>query len=773
MLTPLLLLALKTSRTASPPPAPKAAEITLDTFFPKKSLRGKTPRGMAWSEDGRYLAYVWNPYDDHGSDLWVYDTVDSKAIRLTSIDMMADFDRELPPIIERYKKDKAEEDRRKALGEAERKKLEDQDEEKEKTDKTPKPDYNGVTSFEWAHKTDELMFIYKGDIYRVSVATDKPSRLTNTREPEMDAHFTKDDQGFYFRRGDGLYRMRFDSSYVQELNPELPKGMTMAAYSLSPDETKLMVAANHDTAPERSVSYISYRGRFAQAMTTPRNVADDTFNTEQYLYLYDLNDDPKANPKNDGKPWQIYYWPAGKDWGQTSLAEQPWSPDSKRFVFATWKRDEKELAIQVANVDTKKTDIAFKEYHHGGHTTPGMAAPMFLPDGRIVAMLEDSGYRHAWIVDPATQKASQLTKGDFEVYPFKVSKDGRTVWATSDMTSTTRNEVFAIDTADGRMAKLSSQLGRYDQPAIDPTEHHFAAMYTDWSTLPELYLFGGSQEKPITQSHAKGAEIVYSLKAIPFSFQDRHGYIVHGFLYLPKDYRRSDKRPLWIYTYGGPLGTTKYAVEGQSISFNLYMTMRYGYITADVDPRGMSGYGGAFEAANWEQPGKPQVDDLTDAVKYLEVNYGIDENRVGINGWSFGGFQTQMCMYTAPDVFKLGIAGAGPTEWQNYNTWYTGGVIGFSELGKPDNLDRYSLTKLAKNLQGPLMLLHGMEDTNVLFQDTIHVYQALLAAGKGPLVELVLDPTGNHGLGGDIKPKQQYAIYERFLLEHWGPYLRK
>ncbi len=751
---------------------PNEAPITLDTFWPKKSPRGKTAAGMGWSEDGRYLGYLWNSFDDHGMDLWVYDTESGKSRKLTSIEMMADFDRDAAPIIERYKKDKAEEERRKTLSDAERKKLEDEDKKKEETDKTPKPDYTGISSFEWGHKTDDLLFTYKGDIYRLHMGDEHPTRLTRTRETETDAKFTKDDTGFYFRRGDGLYRMSFTSPIVDQLNPELPKGMSMGSYSLSPDETKLMVSCGRDTGPERQISYISFRGRFAEARTAPRSVADDPFNNESYLFLYDLNDDPKGNPKNDGKPWQIYYWPAGKEWGQTSLSEEPWSADSKRFTFATWKRDQKELAIQVADVDTKKTTMAYKETHHGGHMSPTYAQPFFTPDGsHIVATLEDSGYRHAWVIDPTAQTATELTKGDFEVYPLKISKDGKTLWATSDKESTTRSELYTVSMTDGSMSKVSGQRGTYDLVAPDKEGRRFAMIFRSWAQPTEMFVLNNGKETQVTQSHAPGITAYYGLAATPFQFVDRHGYTVHGFLYIPKDYKKTDKRPLWMYTYGGPLGTTKYAVDGQTLSFNLYMTEKYGYITAVVDPRGMSGYGGAFEAANWEQPGKPQVEDLSDAVAYLKANYGIDNDRVGINGWSFGGFQTQMCMYTAPDVFKLGIAGAGPTEWQNYNNWYSGGVIGFSELGKPDNLDKYSLTKLAKNLQGPLMLLHGMEDTNVLFQDTIHVYQALLAADKGPLVELVLDPTGSHGLGGDIKPREQYAIYEKFLLEHWGPYV--
>jgi len=769
----LVLFASSSKSSATTPANASEPAITLDMFFPKKSPRGKTPAGLGWSEDGRYLGYLWNPYDDHGNDLWVYDSESGKSRRLTSIEMFADFDREIPSIIERYKKDKETEEKRKGLSDAERRKLEDEDEQKKKDDKTPRPDYGGVSEFEWAHNSDDLIFTYKGDIYRLKMGEEHPTRLTRTKASESNVKFTKDDKGFYYRLGDGLFRARFDSPVVEQLNPDLPNGLSMGGYSLSPDETKLMVSASKPAKPERTISYISFRGRFAQAMTAPRSVADDPFNEESYLFLYDLNDDPKVNPKNDGKPWQIYYWPSGHEWGETSLAEEPWSADSKKFTFATWKRDARKLTIQVADVDTKKTTPVFEEEHRGGQNSPGMARPFFSPDGsRIYTMLEDSGYRQIWAIDPATQKASQLTKGDFETYPIRISKDGRTIWATADVESTMRNDLYAVSTADGSMTKLTRQAGTYDAALPDKAGDRVALIFRNWSKPTEMYVLNDGKEAQVTESHAPAVMNAFLLKPVPFQFVDRKGFTVHGFLYIPKDYKRSDKRPLWMYTYGGPLGTTKYIVDGQTHSFNLYMTSKHGYITAFIDPRGMSGYGGAFESANWEQPGKPQVEDLTDAVKYLEANYGIDQDKVGINGWSFGGFQTQMCMYTAPDVFKLGIAGAGPTEWQNYNNWYSGGVIGYSELGKPDNLDKYSLTKLAKNLQGPLMLLHGMEDTNVLFQDTIHVYQALLAAEKGPLVELVLDPTGSHGLGGDIKPKEQYAIYEKFLLEHWGSYQR-
>ena len=126
-----------------------------------------------------------------------------------------------------------------------------------------------------------------------------------------------------------------------------------------------------------------------------------------------------------------------------------------------------------------------------------------------------------------------------------------------------------------------------------------------------------------------------------------------------------------------------------------------------------------------------------------------------------------MCLYTAPEVFQVGIAGAGPTEWENYNSWYATGTIGPSGTDKPEQ-KKYSLLPLAKNLEGKLLLIHGMEDTNVLFQDTVKVYRELLKAGKETHVELFLDPTGSHGLGGDVKRVNRYRKYEEFLLRTLG-----
>jgi dipeptidyl aminopeptidase/acylaminoacyl peptidase len=756
-----LLVALSVFARASAAPPPP---LTIDELFPERSFLGKTARALAWSHDDPFVAFLWNEFDDKGADLWLFDTKDGKRRRLTSLATFLPFDRELAAIRDRYDKERAEQERRRTLSFAERNRLDEDDRRKREELKEPPKEYVGVSEFAWANRSDALLFVYKGDLFRLdrtSGAAATPLRLTDTRDSEAGVRWSKDDTGFFFQRGGGVYRARFDAPLVRQLNPELPNNLRMNDFQLSPDESTLVVQASRRVGPpERQVSYISYRERFAQAKTTARDVGDDSEKNENLLFCCDLD---LSNPKNDGKPWEVYKRPDGEA-GDLSLAEKAFSPDGKRFVFAAWSRDKRELTLRIADVEARTVKTVLTETASGEHRSPSLSRPFYAPDGKsICLMLEKSGYRHAWLLDPLTEGVTPLTRGDFEAYPLRFADDGKSLLVRSDKEDTARMDLYRVAIPSGEMTRLTQKAGHWRDFELAHHSDRFAANFSAWDTLTELSV----GEKPVTESHAPEAR-ERMLRRTPerFTFTNRHGMAVQGAIVLPPGFQKGQRRPLLVYVYGGPLGETKQVMNGNIDRFATYVAETLGYAYAIIDPRGSSGYGAVFGKANYEKPGVAQVEDLTDGVAFLRERYGLDAQKVGIHGWSFGGFQTQMCLYTAPDIFTLGIAGAGPTEWQNYNNWYVGGVIGAGK--KAEELDRYSLTKLAKNLKSPLMLLHGLEDTNVLAQDTIHVYRELLKAGKGPLVELVLDPTGGHGLGGDIKTKDRYAIYAGFLERRWG-----
>lgn len=767
----IFLLSLSSGSFAQLDPSTIPGEIKFDELFPRKPFTGRAASGYSWSHDDRYLAYIWNPYGTMGgSDLWLYDTKSGASKPLSSIELFAKIEAEAAKAIDRYKKDKVEEDKRMLLGDKEyREQTQKLKEENEKR-REPLPSYPGISAYEWAHKSSEMLVVYRGDIFRWKIGDEMPTRLTKTKEAESQVEWLPDDSGFTYRRGQNIFRVKFDSAMVEQLNPDLPSGIQFGGHSLSPDGQRMVIFASKQGPPNRQVDYITYRNRFAEARKTDRSVADDDFSGESYIYIYNIAD----NVMGDGKPTEVWKWTGGEDWQESSISDHPWSSDSKKFTFVSWKRDKKELLVHVADADGKKVDTVYKTTSDGEHRTPSLAAPQFvMKDSKIALMLDPSGWRQIFLLDPVAGGVTQVTKGEFETYPIEASKDGMSLFVRATKEKPSTQDIYKVDLTSGTMQRLTGEEGFYGEPVFSHAQDRFALPFRSWSQLNELFLVHAGRQKQLTQSH-RTDDFWKVVKQKPklFTYTNRIGLPVNGFIFTPPNWKRTDKRPLMVYVYGGPLGEGKSVQQGDFNStaylFNLYLTQVLGYVTVCIDPRGQSGYGALFGKANWEKPGVAQTEDLTDGVKYLIENYGVDPTKVAINGWSFGGFQTQMCLYTAPDVFTLGIAGAGPTEWQNYNTWYTGGVIGNSPKGDANYLDKYSLTHLAKNLRSPLLLLHGVEDTNVLFQDTIKVYRELLQAGKGHLVELSIDPTGGHGMGGDMNNRDRHAIYLAFLLKHWG-----
>ncbi len=753
-----------------------AEDLKFDDLFPRRSNNGRVASAMDWSHDDRYLAFRWNKLDTPGVDIWLYDSKTHKTEALTSPETFKPFDKEIPRKLKLFQ-DRLERDQKvEKMTDQEYREFLQEETKKEEARKESQPSYGGPQSFKWAHKSNEMLVTYESDLYRLKIGENKLQRLTWTREAEVQVEYLPDDSGITYRRGDGVYLIKFDSGAIRQLNPSLPGGLPLGSYSISPDGSKMMITSSKSTGPTREVDWITYRDRFAKAQKTQRGVADDKFNNELYVFLYDLKDILADNSLSDQKPWEVFKYPGGEEYWETSISEHPWSPDSSKFTFATWKRDSKAFDLIVADFATRKSQTVYAAKLDGEHRSPSLAEPFWLPDGKkIILLLESSGYRHAWSVDPLQEGATQITKGDFETFPLAATPDGKSLIVRSGKEDPARFNLYRVDIATGEYHRLTKETGNYGIPALSPGKNRAALTFGNWTRQPELVVMNaekGGDERVITDSHRSDRFKKINVQTPElFTYTNRHGQTVHGYMFLPAGWKKEDKRPLMVYVYGGPLGTGKSVEDGSFNStaywFNLLLTRNYGFVTAVIDPRGQSGYGSVFGKANWEAPGVAQTEDLSDGVKHLVANYGVDPKRVALNGWSFGGFQTQMCMYSAPDVFTLGIAGAGPTEWQNYNTWYSGGVIGNARDGKPEDIDKYSLTNIAKNLKSPLMLLHGVEDTNVLYQDTIKVYRKLLQYGKGHLVELSIDPTGGHGMGGDMSNRDRHLIYLEFIKKWW------
>jgi dipeptidyl aminopeptidase/acylaminoacyl peptidase len=426
--------------------------------------------------------------------------------------------------------------------------------------------------------------------------------------------------------------------------------------------------------------------------------------------------------------------------------------------------------------ETKKPEVVIERKGDVGHEVVTSLAPRFTPNGKtlVVVLDEQTGFRQPWAMDVATKSLKPVLKGHFEAHTILgFTPDSASMFLLANKEDFAAMNVYQVSMTTGAI-KLVGKPGDYHRnPSVSENGTKIAINSGNWIKRNELHVvdIASKDIKTLTNSHDLEWSRIHLLQPERFNFKNRHGDKIEGYMFKPKDWKSSDKRPSIVYIYGGPLGD-RHSVEVDSFQptgymFGMYMAAKHGYVTITIDPRGQSNYGRKFADANWENAGLPQTEDLEDLMKQMNNGFGVDTKRVGLTGWSFGGFQTQYTMYSKPDLFACGIAGAGPTEWENYNRWYSGRTIGKVDRSKPV-LRKYSLIPMAKNLRKPLLLVHGMADPNVLYQDTVNVYRALLESGKESIVDLFLDPDGEHGMGGAVKTRGWHKKYETFFLQHLG-----
>lgn len=843
---------------------------SLEQLFRAQPYRGEAAKQPAFSRSGRYLAYLWNPYGEPGSDLYVHDTRTGQTLRLSSPTLMAAV--ETPENLERFDKKrqqrqqewaerqareeaqaaylrgasvdlnqwertaiealkkelqakKEREDAQKAAekleAEAEKramaeleakrsgkplppaaaasaaaptppKPLEKEDWEwrdelkkKQAKDKLKPTDlYPGAAQFVWAHEKDELVFQYRGQLLRWQAGQAQAQPLLALGRNLRAVAYSRDDQGLVFQDETRVLRTRFAQGGVQVLNHELvhpddaERKYKIEATTLSKDGRWMALLARAPLGeegkpppkPGRQVEIMGYDQRFASAKKVDRELPDDKrMVAPTALYIRAVPQGPGALSK---QPEPVFTHKGGDVWFEMSPVA--WSEDGRHYSFATWEREKELLRVYLGRADEQaKPEVVIERRGDVGHEVVSVLRPQFTPDGKtLVTVLDEAGWRQPYALDLASKQLRALLKGEFEAHQvLGFTPDSKAMFVLANMDDLAAMNVYRVDLASGQMQALGQAPGYHRNAAVSFDGRQAAAVAGHWAAPPELKLLG-AQPRTLTSSHDPAlAPLMTTLTPERFSFKNRHGDTLQAYWFKPKGWQASDRRPAVVYVYGGPLND-RHSVETDSYQptayqFGMYMAAQHGYVTVTLDTRGHSNYGRRFSGANWENPGVPQSEDLEDLHRHIVQNLGVDGARVGLNGWSFGGFQTQHTLFTKPDLYAAGIAGAGPTEWENYNSWYSGRTIGKVDRSKP-NLRKYSLLPLARNLRKPLLLVHGMMDPNVLYQDTVNVYRALLESGKEALVDLFLDPEGEHGMGGAVKTAGWHRKYEAFWLQHLG-----
>lgn len=425
--------------------------------------------------------------------------------------------------------------------------------------------------------------------------------------------------------------------------------------------------------------------------------------------------------------------------------------DPEKLAIMTLNRHQNRFDLYMANPKSALCKVAIRDESEQYIKEDEYSNIKFYPEN-IVLMSERDGYNHLYLYTIGGNLVKQITKGKFEVKSFLGwDKQSNVFYYTSNEGSPLRTTVYKID-GKGKKTKLSTRTGTND--AIFSSNYsYYINTFSNIST-PTLITINDNKGKELaTMLDNKKLKEKIATLTLPqkefFTFRTAEGVELNGWMMKPANFDATKKYPVIMHQYSGPgsqqvldrWGIGSFSDAGM---FEAYMADR-GYISVCVDGRGTGGRGAEFEKCTYLFLGVKESHDQVEAAKYLGTLPYVDGSRIGIWGWSFGGYNTLMSMSEGSNVFKAGVAIAAPTDWRYYDSVYTERFMR-TPKENGDGYDAGSAIKRAPKMHGSLLLIHGTADDNVHLQNMAEYSEALVQAGVQFDEHIYINR--NHGISG-------------------------
>ena len=376
---------------------------------------------------------------------------------------------------------------------------------------------------------------------------------------------------------------------------------------------------------------------------------------------------------------------------------------------------------------------------------------------------ERDGYSHLYWYSMGGNLIKKVTNGKFEVKDFLgYDEEDGSFYYTSNEESPLRKAVYKID-KKGKKTKLSQQAGT-NTPLFSKSMKYYMNKFSSLDT-PMLVTLNDNSGKTLKTLITNDAlKQTLSGYAVPqkefFTFQTTDGVKLNGWMMKPVNFSASKKYPVLMYQYSGP--GSQQVLDTWGISWETYMAS-LGYIVVCVDGRGTGGRGEAFEKCTYLKIGVKEAKDQVETALYLGKQAYVDKDRIGIWGWSYGGYMTLMSMSEGTPVFKAGVAVAAPTDWRFYDTIYTERFMRTPKENAEGYKESSAFTR-ADKLHGNLLLVHGMADDNVHFQNCAEYAEQLVQLGKQ--FDMQVYTNRNHGIYGGNTRQHLYTRLTNFFLNN-------
>ncbi|RFZ81376.1 S9 family peptidase [Mucilaginibacter terrenus] len=755
--------------------------LTIEKIMRDPKWIGTSPSNIRWSDDSRKVYFSWNPTNAERDDLYSITTGNLKP-QLVSVNEH----KSLPPENGRWNKNHT-------------KKIYEQNGDifliSLPSGKTTQLTYTSDRESNPVFTGDESAVIYSKDnnLYKLSFAKGELVQLTN---------FVKTASSTGKKGGDNAQEKwlkkqqlelfdiikveekdrKLDSAERKELAARRLKELAfgdkrVGSVQISPDErfvtyrlvqpaegAKNAIVPNYVTAsgytediPNRtkvgapqstSVSYIFDRERDTVYAISTKEIPGIK-DLPDYLkdYSKQLEERKKANADR-----------------KVDISAVIWNDNSKYAVVVVESQDNKDRWIMKLDAASGKLSLLDRQRDEawiGGPGTGGFFADGtlgWLDNTHFYYQSEASGYSHLYVADVVSGNKKQLTSGKWEVQTLRLSNDKKTFYFTANIEHPGVTAFYKIPAGGGAPVKLTTMKGG-NEIDLSPDEKWLAIRYS-YSNKPwELYL---QPNKPGAKAVQVTNSISAEFKSYPWrepeviSFKNRYGSDIYARVYAPKN--PDPAKPAVVFVHGA--GYLQNAHYWWSSYFREYMfnnmLVDNGYTVMDIDYTASSGYGRDIRTGIYRHMGGRDLTDQVDGVKYLVDKYGVNPKHVGLYGGSYGGFITLMALFTQPDVFASGGAIRSVTDWAHYNHGYTSNIL--NEPFEDEIAYRQSSPiYFANGLKGRLLMLHGMVDQNVNYQDIIRLTQKLIELHKENW-ELASYPVEDHGF---VQPSSWTDEYKR------------
>jgi len=576
-------------------------------------------------------------------------------------------------------------------------------------------------------QADKVAYVLNNNLFLMDLSTQKHQQITNDGEYNniingaadwvYEEEFSMSRAFWWNEAGDQIAFLRYDESAVKEF--------TMSWYD-----------ADEGYPKHESFKY-------------PKAGEDNAFVT---VHCYDLksNTSKKLNLKGDANT----YYPRIK-----------WTKKSDELVVFKMNRHQNDLKLIKINTRSGQDEVMLHEQNkyfvelHDNLT--------FLEDAKhFIWSSERDGFNHLYLHDMNGKLKKQLTKGKWDVTRFYgVDEKKKQVYFQAAMESPINREVYCSDFS-GKKARPMAAAAGSNGANFSPTFDYYIHSYSK-AGEPGVYVIRDRKNEILRflEDNSKLKKTLSDFELGNMEFKEipvGDGVKLNAYVITPPDFDRNKEYPVLMYCYGGPGSQTVHNRWGGLNYMWFQMLAQRGYIVVSVDNRGTGARGEEFRKMTYQQLGKYEELDQTAAAKWLGEQPFVDADRIGIWGWSYGGYLSSLCLLKGNDVFKAAIAVAPVTNWKWYDTIYTERYMRTPQENE-EGYENNSPVNFADRLKGNYLLIHGMADDNVHFQNAVEMASALIKANKQ--FDTYYYPNRNHGIYGGSTRLHLYTKMTNFILE--------